>query len=108
MLFILLLTLVIKYLFNTINKSIYNLNDFYKNGEVKSISIQQRQLNINSKYGESIILNKVKDLHIKEIISECNNHKDKILQLEMQINKNKLANSNLVKDINDILKEIES
>ena len=87
----------IKSYLNTINKSIPNIHDVNK----------VNQQNINDKYNESTILNKVKDLHLNEMIIECDFYKDKVLQLEMQISNNKVANSNLVKDISDILKEIE-
>jgi len=87
---------IISYL-NTINKSIPNIHDVNK----------VNQQNINDKYNGSTILNKVKDLHLNEMIIECDFYKDKVLQLEIQISNNKVANSNIVKDINDILKEIE-
>jgi len=98
----------IKSLFNSINKSIPNIYDINKNNPTKSLFIQYNQQNINNRFNESIILNKVKDLHIGEIIQECEFYKNKILQLEMQIHNNKAANSNLIKDLGDIMREFES
>lgn len=98
---------------NIINKSIPDTYDVYKsnfpvNYGAKSLFIQYNQPDIGNKYNESIILNKVKDLHIYEMIIECDNYKDKISQLEMQINDYNIANSNLLKDIKDIIKEFKS
>ena len=95
-----------KSLLNTINKSIPSLNDTNIN-QVKFKFIQCNQWNVNNKFENSVILNKVKELHLKEIITECNTYKDKILKLEMEINSYKEANSNLARDINDILRELE-
>jgi hypothetical protein len=89
---------------NTINRSIPNVG---KVNQVDSIFIQCKQHCIDNKYNESVILNKVKALHLGEIVTECNTYKDKVSELEMQINKNKAANSRLVTDINEILREME-
>jgi hypothetical protein len=95
-----------KFSLNTINKSIPSTIDL--NNQVKLELAQSNQLDVNSKYENSIILNKVKELHLKEIVSECNAYKDRILKLEMEINSYKEANYNLSSDINNILREMES
>jgi hypothetical protein len=92
-------------LLNTINRSIPNVN---KVNQVDSNFIQYKQYCVDNKYNESVILNKVKALHLGEIVTECNTYKDKVSELEMQINRNKAANSSLVTDINKLLREMES
>ena len=91
---------------NNINKSIPNLNDLNTN-KTKLNFIQCNQWNTKNKFEDSVILNKVKDLYFKEIITECNKYKSKILELEIQINNYKEANYNLAKDIKDIIRELE-
>jgi hypothetical protein len=55
---------------------------------------------------ESIILNKIKDDYINNLISECEFYKYKTSLLEMQILKDKLSFQDLIKDISNIVKEI--
>jgi len=54
----------------------------------------------------SVILNKIKCDSMYNIISECECYKKKVSLLEIQLINNKIAYHNLVKDINDIIKEM--
>jgi hypothetical protein len=53
-----------------------------------------------------VILNKVQSDSMKRIISECEFYKYKTFSLEIQLLNTKIAYHNLVKDINDIVKEM--
>jgi hypothetical protein len=55
---------------------------------------------------KSIILNKIQDYYINNLISECEFYKKKTLLLEIQILKAKISFQDLIKDISDIVKEI--
>jgi hypothetical protein len=57
---------------------------------------------------KSVILNKIQSDCIKSIITECEFYKDKIYLLEIQLLNTKIAYINLVKDINDIVKEMNN
>jgi hypothetical protein len=55
---------------------------------------------------KSIILNKIQDYYINNLISECEYYKKKTSLLEIQIFKTKIAYHNLIKDIDNITKGI--
>jgi hypothetical protein len=55
---------------------------------------------------KSIILNKIKDFYINNLISECEFYKKKTSILEIQILKAKISFQDLIKDISGIVKEI--
>ena len=55
---------------------------------------------------KSVILNKIKTDCMKSIILECEFYKKKTSLLEIQLLDTKIAYHNLVKDINDIIKEM--
>jgi hypothetical protein len=57
---------------------------------------------------KSVILNKIKYDYTKSLISEGEFYKNKTSLLEIQIFQTKIAYHNLIKDINDIVKEIDS
>jgi hypothetical protein len=57
---------------------------------------------------KSVILNKIKYDYTKSLISECEFYKNKTSLLEIQIFQTKIAYHNLIKDINDIIKEMGS
>lgn len=56
-------------------------------------------------YGNSIILNKIKSLHLKRAIGNCENNNYKVLQLETEISDGKRAYLNLIKDIDNIMRD---
>jgi hypothetical protein len=66
------------------------------------ISIEQ---NIEKK---SIILNKIQDDYINNLISECDFYKNKTSLLEIQILNTKVSFQDLIKDISGIVKEISN
>jgi hypothetical protein len=53
-----------------------------------------------------VILNKIQSDYMKSIISECEFYKNKASLLETQLLKAKISYQYLIKDINDIVKEI--
>ncbi len=53
-----------------------------------------------------VILNKIKSNFINNIISECEFYKNKTSLLEMQLLNTKIAHHNLVKDIDNIVREM--
>jgi hypothetical protein len=55
---------------------------------------------------KSIILNKIQDDYIKSLISKCEFYKNKTSLLEIQLLKAKLSYQDLIKDISDIVKEM--
>lgn len=55
---------------------------------------------------KSVILNKIQSDNINSIISECEFYKNKSSLLEIQLLNTKIAYHNLVKDINDMVKEM--
>lgn len=57
---------------------------------------------------KSIILNKIQDDYINNLISECNYYKNKTSLLEIQILKAKVSFQDLIKDISGIVKEISN
>jgi|SRR5580700_3151153 hypothetical protein len=59
-----------------------------------------------SKVKKSVILNKIQSDCIKSIISECEYYKDKTSLLEIQLLQTKIAYHNLIKDIDEITKEM--
>lgn len=75
-------------------------HNFYKTNT--QITLNHNQ-DIVEKY---IILNKIKSHHINSLNLECEFYKNKTSLLEIQLLNTKIAYHNLVKDINDIVKEI--
>ena len=55
-----------------------------------------------------VILNKIKYDYTKSLISKCEFYKNKTSLLEIQLFQTKIAYHNLIKDINDIIKEMGS
>jgi hypothetical protein len=55
---------------------------------------------------KSIILNKIQDDYINNLILECEFYKNKTRLLEIQILKAKISFQDLIKDISGIVKEI--
>jgi hypothetical protein len=53
-----------------------------------------------------VIFNKIKDDYIKSLISEYEHYKDKTSLLEIQLLQTKIAYHNLIKDIDEITKEM--
>lgn len=53
-----------------------------------------------------VILNKIQNDYINNLISECEFYKNKTSLLEIQILKAKVSFQDLIKDISDIVKEI--
>jgi hypothetical protein len=54
-----------------------------------------------------VILNKIQSDSMKSLVSECEFYKHKASLLEIQILNTKIAYYNLVRDINDIVKEMK-
>ena len=83
----------------------------YKVIEIKSDCVVKTLMPLEHNLGttkKSIILNKIQSDHIKNIISECENYKNKVNLLEMQLLKVKTSYQDLIKDINDIVKEMNN
>lgn len=59
-----------------------------------------------SRVKESVILNKIKSDSMKSLISECEFYKKKTSLLEIQLLNTKIAYHNLIRDIEDITKEM--
>jgi hypothetical protein len=55
---------------------------------------------------KSVILNKIKFDYMKSIELECEFYKNKASLLEIQLLKAKISYQDLIKDINDIVKEM--
>jgi hypothetical protein len=70
---------------------------------IKTFMPLEHNINIEKK---SIILNKIQDDYIKNLISECEFYKNKTSLLEIQILKAKVSFQDLIKDISGIVKEI--
>jgi len=86
----------------TINPKIMEIK---ANFIIKTFMSLELEHNINIEK-KSIILNKIKDDYINNLISECEFYKYKTSLLEMQILNDKLSFQDLIKDISDIVKEI--
>lgn len=71
--------------------------------EVKTLIPLEHNLSIEKK---SIILSKIQSDCIKSLISECEFYKNKTSLLEIQLLNTKIAYHNLIKDIDDITKEM--
>jgi len=94
--------------FFTKNKTINpKLMEIKANFIIKTFMPLEPEHNINMEK-KSIILNKIKDDHINNLISECEYYKYKTSLLEMQILKAKISFQDLIKDISDIVKEISN
>ena len=70
---------------------------------IKTFMPLEHNINIDKK---SIILNKIQDDYINNLISECEFYKNKASLLEIQILKAKISFQDLIKDISGIVKEI--
>lgn len=91
--------------FNTFTKNSKSINP--KLIEVKSNIKTLMPLEHDiSTVKKSIILNKIQSDCIKSIISECEYYKDKTSLLEIQLLNTKIAYHNLIKDIDNITKEM--
>jgi hypothetical protein len=55
---------------------------------------------------KSVILNKIQSDCMKSLISECEYYKNKTSLLEIQLLQTKIAYHNLIKDIDEITKEM--
>ena len=75
--------------------------------EIKTLMPLELEYNIGT-VKKPVILNKIKSDCIKSLISECEDYKNKTSLLEIQLLNTKIAYHNLIKDINDIIKEMGS
>jgi hypothetical protein len=73
--------------------------------DVKTLMPLELEHNIST-VKKSVILNKIQSDSIKSIILECEFYKDKASLLEIQLLQTKIAYHNLIKDIDDITKEM--
>jgi len=102
---------------NIWHKSI--LDDFFNKFITKNKTINPNYMEIKANYNiktfmplehniekKSIILNKIQDDYINNLISECEFYKNKTRLLEIQILKTKISFQDLIKDISGIVKEI--
>jgi len=91
--------------FNTFTSSSKTINP--KIIEVKSDvkTLMPLKHNISTVY-KSVILNKIQSDFIRSLILECKSYKDKTLLLELQLLNTKIAYHNLIRDIDDITKEM--
>jgi hypothetical protein len=99
----------------------YLLDDFFNKFTSKSKSINYKFIEVKSDIKtlillelkhdistvkKSVILNKIQSDSIKNIISECEFYKNKTSLLEIQLLKTKIAYHTLIRDIDDITKEM--
>jgi hypothetical protein len=73
--------------------------------EVKTLIPLELEHNIAT-VKKSVILNKIQSDYMKSLISDCEFYKNKTSLLEIQLLKTKIAYYNLMKDIDDITKEM--
>lgn len=71
--------------------------------EVKTLMPLEHNMKIDKK---PIILSKIQDDYLNNLISECEYYKNKTSLLEIQILKDKISYQDLIKDISGIVKEI--
>ena len=98
----------------------YILDNFFNKFTLNSKTINYKNMEINSDcvtktlwlehkietVKKPVILNKIQSDSIKTLISECEYYKNKTSSLEVQLLNTKIAYLDLVKDINDIVKEM--
>jgi hypothetical protein len=95
----------------------YLLDDFFNiftsNGKTINHKILEVKLEVKTlmplapeSVNKSVILNKVKSDSMKSIILECEYYKNKTSLLERQLLQTKIAYHNLIKDIDEITKEM--
>ena len=99
----------------------YILDDFFNKFTSNSKAINLKFMKIKSDSGintlmplehysdiakKSVILNKIQFDHTKSLVSECEFYKNKTSSLEIQLLKAKVSYQNLIKDINDIVEEM--
>lgn len=99
----------------------YILDDFFNKFTSNSKTINPKYMEIKSNsvintfmplehsleiVKKPVILNKIQSDNVNDIISECEFYKNKTSSLEIQLLNTKIAYHNLVKDINDIMKEM--
>jgi hypothetical protein len=70
---------------------------------IKTLMPLEHNLDIVKK---PVILNKIQSDLISSLVSECEFYKNKTSLLEIQLLDTKIAYHNLVKDVNDIVKEM--
>lgn len=75
--------------------------------DIKTLMPLELEHNIST-VKKSVILNKIQSDCIKSLILECEHNKNKTSLLEIQLFQTKIAYHNLIKDINDIIKEMAS
>jgi len=73
--------------------------------EVKTLMPLELEHDIST-VKKSVILNKIQSDCIKSLISECEYYKNKTSLLEIQLLQTKIAYHNLIKDIDEITKEM--
>jgi hypothetical protein len=73
--------------------------------EIKTLMPLELEHNIST-VKKPVILNKIQSDCIKSVILECENYKDKTYFLEIQLLQTKIAYHNLIKDIDEITKEM--
>ena len=98
----------------------YILDDFFKKFTFNSKTICYKYIEIKSDNfiktlwlehnleteKKPVILNKIQSNNIKSLELECEFYKNKVSLLEIQLLKAKISYQNLIKDINDIIKEM--
>lgn len=89
------------------NNTIVN-NKFY---EIKSDcnikTLMPIEYNLNIK-GKNIILNKIQDDYINNLIWKCEYYKNKTNLLQIQLLKDKISYQELIKDISDIMQDMHN
>jgi len=75
--------------------------------DIKTLMPLELEHNLNT-VKKPVILNKIKYDYTKSLISKCEFYKNKTSLLEIQLFQTKIAYHNLIKDINDIIKEMGS
>jgi len=92
--------------FTSNSKTIKN-NIIEVKSDIKTLIPLELELEHNiSTMKKPIILNKIQSDCIKSLISECEFYKNKTSLLEIQLLQTKIAYHNLIKDIDDITKEM--
>ena len=87
----------------TSNSKTINYKIIEVKSDIKTLMPLEHNIGIVKK---SVILNKIQSDSMKSIISECEFYKNKTSLLEIQLLNTKIAYHNLIKDIDDITKEM--
>lgn len=94
------------------NKSI--IDDFFNKFTTKSKNIDHKYFEIrpliiehNQNIINKSILDNIRSDHINNLVSECENYKNKIYLLEIQVYYTKMIHNNLINDLHEILKDVD-